>query len=131
MSTRISSAGALLFLAACSQDSPGETLLAEADPDNVIECAVGGAAAFERVCVIERTKRVGGVVLTVRHPNGSFRNFFLAMDEWSADPVSIESALDTADGAQRASVISGETYTNVTVGADRYRIPRPGARAER
>ena len=53
MSTRTSSAGALVLLAACSQGA-GEA--PAADPDDLIECAVAGAAAFVRDCAIERSE---------------------------------------------------------------------------
>ena len=128
---RISSAGALLLLAACSQDAPGETLAAEADPSNVIECAIGGAAVFARVCVVERTPRVGGTILTVRHPDGSFRNFTVNFDDIDA-PGGPKDAFDTADGSQRALVTTAESHTDVTVGNDRYRFPaNADPRAER
>jgi len=115
MSMRISSGGLILLLAACSQGAT-ETQPEEGER---IECALGGAQAFSRSCILERTQRVGGAILTVRHPDGSFRNFLLAQDEWSDDPTT----LDTADGAQRAVVIAGQTHTDVAVGKDRYRFP--------
>ena len=129
---RISSAGALsLLLVACSQDAPGETLAAEADPRNVIECAIGGAASFERVCVVERTPQVGGAILTIRHPDGSFRNFAATYDD-AEGPGGATDAFDTLDGAQRAVVTTTQDYTDVTVGNDRYRFPaNADPRAER
>ena len=55
---------------------------------------------------------MGGVGLTVRHPDGSFRRF-------TVYPEGIE----TADGADRAEITAHEDTTEVAVGSDRYRIP--------
>ena len=111
MSTRISSAGALL-LAACSQAATEEA--ATADADDMIECAVGGAAAFERLCAVERTQAEGAPILVVRHPDGGFRRFEVMSDG---------TGLATADGAEPASVTLREDGIEVAVATDRYRFP--------
>ena len=112
MSTRISSAGALLLLAACSQAATEEA--ATADADDMIECAVGGAAAFERRCAVERAQAEGAPILVVRHPDGGFRRLEVMSDG---------SGIATADGAQPAAVTRRDGGVEVAVGTDRYRLP--------
>ena len=48
---RISSAGAILLLAACSQGESEATAAGQAD--DLIDCAVGGATGFARDCLVE------------------------------------------------------------------------------
>src|SRR5688572_12671575 len=94
MSTRTSSAAILLLLAACdAPDAAGAPQAA--DPDDLIECAVNGAAAFARECVVERTPADEGLILTVRHPDGGFRRFVATTDG---------TGVATADGAQPATL---------------------------
>jgi hypothetical protein len=107
---RISSAALLVLLAACSQ---GATEAPAADPDNLIECAMAGAAAFSRECEVEHAEEDGAPILIVRHPDGSFRRFTVTDDGYG---------LATADGAQRAAIGLHGKQTEVTVGADRYRF---------
>lgn len=113
MFTRISSAGALLLLAACSQTATEDAATA-ADADAMIACAVAGAAAFEQVCAVERTEADGAPILVVRHPDGGFRRFEI---------LSEGTGVATADGAQPARVTSREDGIEVAVGTDRYRLP--------
>ena len=113
MSTRISSAGALLLLAACSQAATEDAATA-ADADDMIECAVAGATAFERLCAVERTQAEGAPILVVRHPDGGFRRFEVMSDG---------TGLATADGAEPASVTLREDGIEVAVATDRYRFP--------
>jgi hypothetical protein len=113
MSTRTSSAAILLLLAACdAPDAAGAPQAA--DPDNLIDCAVSGAAAFARECVVERTPADEGLILTVRHPDGGFRRFEVTDDG---------TGVATADGAQAAKVSLREGGIEVAVGTDRYRFP--------
>ncbi len=107
MSTRISSAAALLLLAACSVK--GSDPVADADPEDLIECAIGGAAEFARACAVAPDGESG---LIVHHPDGGFRRF-----ERSGGTIA------TADGAERAAVEPREGGFEVTVEADRYRLP--------
>ena len=113
MSTRISSAGALLLLAACSQAATEDAATA-ADADDMIECAVAGATAFERLCAVERTQAEGAPILVVRHPDGGFRRLEVMSDG---------SGIATADGAQPAAVTRRDGGVEVAVGTDRYRLP--------
>lgn len=115
MSMRISSAGILLLLAACSQGATeGTAAAADEDFDDRIACAVAGAATFARACQVERTEVDGAPILVVRHPDGRFRRFEVMSDG---------TGLAAADGAQRAQVSLGEDGIEVTVGNDRYRFP--------
>ncbi len=110
---RISSAGALLLLAAC--DAQVETGAAEtADPENLIECALGGATGFARECAVEQSQAAEGLILTVRHPDGGFRRFVATTDGTGVAP---------ADGAEPATLSLREDGIEVAVGADRYRFP--------
>jgi hypothetical protein len=108
---RTSSAALLLLLGACSQEAAEKPAVAAAEGDNRIECALGGAAEFKRDCVVEREQQVGGVSLTVRHPDGGFRRFMVYNE-----------GIETADGADRAEVTQHGGRTDVTVGSDRYRF---------
>ena len=114
MSMRISSAGILLVLAACSQGATGETDASGGDFDDRIACAVAGAAAFTRACQVERTEVDGVPILVVQHPDGGFRRFEVMSDG---------TGLAVADGAQRAEVAVRENGIEVAVGNDRYRFP--------
>ena len=108
MSTRISSLAMLLLLPACSQAAEAP------DPGSLIECAIGGAGAFSRECAVERVREDGGLVLTVRHPDGGFRRFAVTEDGMGVAP---------ADGAEPATITLREGGIEVAVGADRYRFP--------
>ena len=107
---RISSTASLLLLAACSSDVSE----ASADPVDLIECALAGAAAFARDCPVERSQEDGQAILIVRHPDGGFRRFEITSDG---------TGMATADGAQAALVSLREGGVEVAVGTDRYRFP--------
>ncbi|HEX8623960.1 MAG TPA: hypothetical protein VF782_02660 [Allosphingosinicella sp.] len=101
-------AALLCFVAAC--EGPPTA----AEPDERIECAVEGAAAFERVCTVERT---GGpeILLILRSPNGSFRRLAVTRDG---------RGVAAADGAEAAAVmVVGKDLIEVSIGSDRYRLP--------
>jgi hypothetical protein len=109
---RISSAAALLLpLAACSSEA---SVAPSADPDDLIECALAGAAAFARDCAVERNVEEGSLYLVVRHPDGGFRRFEVLRDG---------RALASADGADQAQIELRGEGIEVAVGADRYRFP--------
>ncbi|WP_375394732.1 hypothetical protein [uncultured Sphingomonas sp.] len=114
---RISSAGALLLLAAChSQPTDGGNVASipvTADDDR-IGCAHGDAP-MTRVCSIDRLEGDGGLVLTVRHPDGAFHRLLVTKDG---------RGVIAADGAQRAvvTIVVPETI-DVAIGGDRYRLP--------
>lgn len=100
---------ALLCLAAACEGPP-----AAPRPDDRIECAVDGAAAFERVCTVERTAGPEAL-LTLRSPDGSFRRLAVTSDG---------RGVSAADGAEAATVavVSGNLI-EVSIGSDRYRLP--------
>ncbi|HEX8061944.1 MAG TPA: hypothetical protein VF535_01885 [Allosphingosinicella sp.] len=79
-----------------------------------VECAVAGAAAFERVCTVERTAGPD-VLLILRSPSGSFRRLVATRDG---------RGVAAADGAEPATVtIVGQGLIEVAIGSDRYRLP--------
>ena len=110
MSTRTSSAGLALLAAACGPGATG----ASADQDGLIECAVGGASGFTRSCRAEWVPSVEAAALTVRHPDGSFRRLAVRDDG---------RGIETADGADRATVAVTDAWTEIRVAGDRYRLP--------
>jgi hypothetical protein len=107
---RTSSAALLVLLGACSADA-NQT---PPDPDDTIECALAGAAAFARDCAVERSLEEGALVLVVRHPDGGFRRFEVLTDG---------RGLATADGADPAKIAPRGEGIEVAVGLDRYRFP--------
>lgn len=112
MSTRISSAGFALILAACGPDMGG------ADPDDdrpVIACALAGAESFSDSCRIAQTETGQGSLLIVSHPDGGFRRLRVTQDR---------RYVVAADGAEPAQVTPrGEEQIEIALGADRYRLP--------
>jgi hypothetical protein len=102
-----------LLLAACGgEETPEEQTVAEADR---IECAVGGAETFERVCSIERMASAEGLTLTLRSPNGSFRRLLVTTDG---------RGVVAADGAEPAAVTPlSDNRIEVAIAGDRYRLP--------
>jgi hypothetical protein len=123
MSTRISSLLTLLALAACQQEQANTQALAvaeanqavEAADDGLVNCAVDGAEAFSRTCMLDRQQTAEGLVLTVRHPDGGFRRLKVTTDG---------RGVVAADGAQPADVaITGPGEIEVGIGDDHYRLP--------
>lgn len=88
----------------------------EAEPDNLIECALAGAEVFARECLVERTERSWQTVLVVHHPDGGFRRFDV-MDEGTAP------RLETSDGADQALIEANGDQMQVTVASDIYLFP--------
>jgi hypothetical protein len=109
---RTSSAALLLLLAACSQEAAEDAPAAPAEADNLIECAIRGAADFARECTVERAVANGIPILVVRHPDGGFRRFEL-----------VDGSIATADGVEAAELATRGDELEVRVGADRYRLP--------
>ena len=116
MSTRTSTAGFLLLLAACTQEADEQPAAAAMEEDSLIECALDGSGSFARDCTIERTARAGALAIVVRHPDGSFRRF--AAYENGTE-------IETADGAERAATTPYDGGLEVAVGSNRYRIETP------
>lgn len=99
----------LLVLAAC--ESKEEDKVALAAPDDLIECAVDGAAEFLKACVVEKGE---GTILVLRHEGGGFRRIDLAVD-------GTISAADGSDEAGGKPLADGRF--ELTLGSDRYRLP--------
>ena len=79
-----------------------------------IECALDGAAGFEPLCTLERSPGGEGRIV-LRSPNGGFRRLVVTRDG---------RGVAAADGAEAATVtIVGKDLIEVSVGADRYRLP--------
>ncbi|HLT43197.1 MAG TPA: hypothetical protein VK000_00900 [Luteimonas sp.] len=107
-------AGAAAMMLVAAGCSPQAGSASAADPDSLIECAVGGAAAYARECSVERVRQDGAEVWLVRHPDGGFRRF---------EVLDGGAGFATADGADAAEVSPGPGGLEVAVGADRYRFP--------
>jgi len=82
--------------------------------DDRIECALEGAAGFQRVCTVERSSGPG-FTFVIRGPSGGFRRFTATGDG---------RGLVAADGAEPATVkVIGKGRIEVSVAGDRYRLP--------
>lgn len=123
MSTRISSVLLIAVLAGCGESKTDTKVLAkvearqaaQAADDGRVQCAPDGAAAFARVCEIDRAESEGGMVLTVRHPDGGFRRLLVTRDG---------RGVIAADGAEPAAVtLIGQEEIEVAIGDDHYRLP--------
>jgi hypothetical protein len=108
-------------LAACGGNEAEDLRNAESDAaeqaalDGKIECALAGAAAFERTCTTEQIAGNEGKILIIRHPDGGFRRFDILTDGRGLAP---------ADGFDetRISLLNGGTI-EVSSGDDKYRLP--------
>ena len=126
---RISDRGAvaagLLLLGACSNPA-GQTantnVLAQveaeqakaAEDDGNILCA-RGQNALQRTCTVEQSQSEQGLVLTLRHTDGSFHRLLVTRDG---------RGVIAADGAEPARVtIPDATSIDVAIGGSRYRLP--------
>jgi hypothetical protein len=100
-------AALLLLLAGCGGPPAAKA-------EDRVECALDGAAAFERVCTVERTAG-REMFLTLRGPSGSFRRLAVTRDG---------RGVAAADGAEPATVtIVDKNLIEVSIGPDRYRLP--------
>jgi hypothetical protein len=102
---------------------PDATSLAEAEAsaakaaadDGRIACAVSGATEFARVCQLEQSETAGGLVLTVRHPDGGFRRLQVVKDG---------RGVVAADGAETAEVTPlNPRAIEVRIAGNRYQLP--------
>lgn len=124
MSMRISSAALLLLaLAACGEPQTDKATLAKVeaeqrarqDDSGNIVCAQRGSGDFARVCTVDRTQSADGLVLTLRHPDGTFHRLLVTRDG---------RGVIAADGAEKAMVsVIGSGEIEVALGGDRYRLP--------
>ena len=107
----------LLLLSSCgdAEETPKDVLASAPEGAERVECAVGGAAAFEAVCVLDRAQSPEGLTLTVRSPSGSFRRLLVTRDG---------RGVVAADGVEQAKVTPmGTDRIEVAIGGDRYRLP--------
>lgn len=110
MGLRLSGALMLAGLALAGCDGKGGRTGAIADGDSLIDCAIG-KGDWSRECGVERE----GDMLTLRHPDGGFRRLRIVQDG---------RGLVSADGAEDAKLtIIDKGLVEVTIGADRYRLP--------
>lgn len=101
--------------AACSpEQGPGAAVAGEP-----VACALGPAGGWNASCRLERTEVDDRDLLIVHHPDGAFHRF-----------VVIEGGrgVAAADGAAQVSQHRQGRLLEVSLGADRYRLPlAPGA----
>jgi hypothetical protein len=109
-------AGLALLLAGCSASGGSKPA------GDLIDCAVGGAAAFTHDCSVERAEVNGARLLIVHHPDGRFRRFQV---------VDGGKSLAAADGAAALAVASNGERVDVGIDNDRYRIPTAMLRDDR
>ena len=101
-------AALLLLATACGGPPPAPRA------EELVECAVDGAADFARVCTVERSAG-REILFTIRAPSGSFRRLAATSDG---------RGVRAADGAEEAEVrIVGDGLIEVAIGGDRYRLP--------
>ena len=111
----------MLLLAACGQDAAPDAApaaprgaQAKAEPDERILCA-RGQDALTRACTVDQTPGEGGLVLTVRQPDGAFHRLLVTNDA---------RGVIAADGAEPARVTIVEpSQIEVAIGDARYRLP--------
>ena len=111
------------MVAACGEQRTDHKTLAKveaeqrasADEEGRIVCAHQGSSDFARVCTVDRAEGSGGLVLTVRHPDGAFHRLLITRDG---------RGVVAADGAEKAVVtVLGSNSIEVALGGDRYRLP--------
>lgn len=111
-----------LLLAGCGRTENADPLAeaeaaaeARAESGGRINCATGGATAFSRACLVERTADDQGLLLTIHHADGHFRRLLVTRDG---------RGVVAADGAEDATVsIVGSGEIEVALAGDRYRLP--------
>lgn len=122
MHRRLLLAPALLLAAGCDS-APDNGTLAEAEArgsreaaaNGRIECALEGAALFDRTCTLEEMTGADGTTLIVGKPTVGYRRLQITTDG---------RGVVAADGSQPATVaIVGDGMIEVAIGADRYRLP--------
>lgn len=85
-----------------------------AEGADVIECALGEGTEFGPYCRAERVSVAGEEQLVLRHPDGGFRRLAVLPDGDGVQAV---------DGADAAVQQLDGGILEVTIAADRYRIP--------
>ncbi len=101
-------------LVSCGDHGGEDQARPDAAPGERIACAHSGAP-LSRTCTVDRKRGEGGVILTIRHPDGAFRRLLTTDDG---------RGIIAADGAQRASVsVVDGGEVEVALAGDRYRLP--------
>lgn len=124
MFTRISKALPILLalgLVSCGGNETDNLKNAQADAgeqaalEGKVECALAGAATFERTCTTEQIAGNDGKILIIRHPDGGFRRFDILTDGRGLAP---------ADGFDETKVsLLDDGMIEVSSGDDKYRLP--------
>lgn len=109
----------VLTLAACSGaddlDQAERDAAEEAAAAGKVECALAGAATFERLCTTEQIGSSEGMLLIIRHPDGGFRRFDILTDGRGLAP---------ADGFDETRItVLHDGMIEVRSGDDKYRLP--------
>jgi hypothetical protein len=118
--------GMMTVLTACNSQDPSAAARQATASDSHIACQPAGAASLEPVCAVERSLSDQGLVLTIRHPDASFRRLLVVKDG---------RGVIAADGAEQAKVRIADTIgeggeIEVTLAGNRYILPatiRPAA----
>jgi hypothetical protein len=110
---------AALLLAGCNSSDPAEEARKAVASDNRIACQPVGAETLEPVCEVERSMSDKGLILTIRHPDASFRRLLVTRDG---------RGVIAADGAEQAKVRVADTIgegseIEVTLAGNRYILP--------
>lgn len=118
-------AGMTLLAAGCESENPTEAARKATASDNRIACQPAGAATLELVCGVERSIEERGLILTIRHPDASFRRLLVATDG---------RGVLAADGAEQAKVRIADTIgegkeIEVMLAGNRYILPATIKRA--
>jgi len=109
----------LLLVAGCGSKDANQAAREAVASDDRIACQPAGVEALEPVCTIERTMSDKGLVLTIRHPDASFRRLLVTKDG---------RGVIAADGAEQARVRVADTIgkgseIEVTLAGNRYILP--------
>jgi hypothetical protein len=110
---------AALSLAACNSQDPSKAAREAVASDNRIACQPAGTAFLAPVCAVERSLSEQGLILTIRHPDASFRRLLVTRDG---------RGVIAADGAEQAKVRIADTIgegseIEVMLAGNRYILP--------
>jgi hypothetical protein len=109
----------LLVLMGCNSENANDAARQAVASDDRIACQPAGAETLEPVCTIERSASEKGLILTIRHPDASFRRLLVTKDG---------RGVIAADGAEQAKVRIADTIgkgseIEVTLAGNRYILP--------
>ncbi len=108
-----------MAVAACHSPNPSEAAREATASDNRIACQPTGATTLEPICTVERSIGEQGLILTIHHPDASFRRLLVTTDG---------RGVIAADGAEQAKVRIADTIgeggeIEVTLAGNRYILP--------